>query len=86
MRLLTEIIALGYTSLKATNHTFQSQQVNNGVQSFIFEFADIVLKKEENTKKEVTEQNRKEEVMLKFVQLILNHCKEQHEVTFTLNS
>ncbi len=83
MRLLTEIIVRIQRLLKATNHTFQSQLVNNEVQSFIFEFADIVLKKEAgNTKKEVTEQNRKEEVMLKFVQLILNHCKEQHEVTF----
>ncbi len=81
MRLLTDIIIRIKDKLKATNHVFRSQIVKNEVSNFIFELADITLKRLD-IEANGNNKSHKEEITQKFFQLIFSHCKEQHEVAF----
>ena len=69
--------------LKATNHTFQSNIIKNEISNFLLEVANIRFKKNNGGDKDKMEQeSRKDEIVNNFMQLILEYCKEQHEVAF----
>jgi len=67
-------------NLHTKEHTFRRYMVKNEVANFLLELVDIRLKKIENEHK--TTNNKKEEVINQFIRLILDNCKEQHEVSF----
>lgn len=68
-------------NLNATDHTFQRNIVKTETTNFLLEVVDIRLKKLENNENKL-KNSRKEEVINQFINLILNNCKEQHEVSF----
>lgn len=78
---LVDIIERIKKNLNATEHTFQRHIVKTEATNFLLEVVDIRLKKLENNENKA-KNNRKEEVINQFINLILNNCKEQHEVSF----
>jgi AraC-like DNA-binding protein len=67
-------------NLNATGHAFQRYMVKTEVTNFLLEVMDIRLKKTKDENK--NRNNRQEEVINQFIKLILDNCKEQHEVSF----
>lgn len=67
-----------------TSHAFQSYMLRNEVTNLILETLNIRI---ERNKNRITpyESERKEEVIRKFIRLLLAHCKEHHEVSFYAN-
>ena len=87
MRRLLEIIDRIKKKLNTTGHSFKSHIIKNEASNFIFEVADIKLKRITNGGEIFTKQEtRKEEITRNFLQLIFEHCKEQHEVSFYAKS
>ena len=83
MRDLTETIERIKKYLKKPGHTFRSQMVRNEVSNFFMDFGHFFRLRmnadNENTNKE---ESRGEEVARRFVHLLIEHFKEQHEVAF----
>lgn len=78
---LVDIVERIKKNLNITNHTFQRDIVKIEVTNFLLEVVDIRLKKFEDNENKL-KNSRKEEVINQFINLILNNCKEQHEVSF----
>jgi len=87
MRRVMEIIERIKKKMNVTGHAFKSYIIKNEASNFIFEMADIRLKKIASVGGLVVEQEtRKEEITRNFLLLILEHFKEQHEVSFYANT
>lgn len=78
------LLSKGFNELKEkvedTQHSFHNELVAASFKTFLLELTHILNKKEEN--KAFQQFTRKEEVFNKFIDLLLVHYKEQHEVTF----
>ena len=68
-------------NLNATEHTFQRHIVKTEATNFLLEVMDIRLKKQKDSENK-SKNSRKEAVVNQFIKLILDNCKEQHEVSF----
>ena len=83
MRRLLDILERIKKKLNTTDHTFKSYIIKNEASNFIFEVADIRLKKITSEGEIIPEQEtRVEEITRDFLKLIFEHCKMQHEVSF----
>lgn len=69
-------------NLKAINHIFYSEIVKLEATNFILELADTFSKKISSKENFLEKEGRKTEIIRQFMELIMNHCKEQHEVAF----
>lgn len=67
-------------NLNATEHAFQRYMVKTEATNFLLELVDIRIKKMKGNENKGN--SRKEEVINEFIKLILENCKEQHEVSF----
>lgn len=78
---LVNIIERIRKTLQSSGHAFQNYILKNEVSNFLLEAANIKLKKNKD-EKAVYEVNHKDEVLKKFIRLIFDNYKEQHEVSF----
>lgn len=78
---LVAIIERIKKNLNTPEHTFQRYMVKTEVTNFLLEVVDIRLKKMQADENK-GQNTRKEEVINEFIKLILENCKEQHEVSF----
>jgi len=69
-------------NLRATGHTFYSQIVKIEATDFILELADSFAKRMPEIEESLLKDSRREDVLHQFMLLIMEHCKQQHEVTF----
>ncbi|WP_234347412.1 helix-turn-helix domain-containing protein [Parabacteroides bouchesdurhonensis] len=65
---------------KLRTHLFQKEVIQNALIGFFLELANIFIGKKEHVTPPVL--SRKEELFEQFLQLLFEHCKEQHVVTF----
>lgn len=72
-------------SLKTAGHTFHNRLVKLEATCFILELADSFARKVSNKGISAGKENRGEEVLQQFMLLVMEHCKEQHEVSFYAN-
>jgi AraC-like DNA-binding protein len=79
--LLEEIIHRLQKHIKATDHFFQGNLIKNEVSNFLLELADMNIKNDDRTNLK-SESSHKEDVLQKFIKLIISHSKEQHLVSF----
>ena len=79
---LDEIIMRIKKYLKKPDHAFRNQMVRNETGNFILELANIYLQRLGAEDKKEEKENRKDEIMREFVQLVALNFKEQHEVAF----
>ena len=83
MAQLVSVVERIKKNLKATNHSFQNYITKNEVSNFLLEIANIRIKKNSSEHKGNNEQeSRQDEIVNNFIQFILDHCREQHEVAF----
>lgn len=68
--------------LKATDHTFHNQWVKNGAIHFILELANSFARKLSTENMYSGKKSQGEETLQQFMYLLIDHCKEQHEVSF----
>lgn len=67
------------------SHLFMNEIIKYSVLEFLFEATNIILTKESlNNKTQMY--NRKEDICSRFFELILIHCKKEHDVTFYADS
>ena len=66
--------------VRAHDHFFQREALQNALVGLFIEFANISMGKGEMTARPTL--SRKEELFEQFLQLLFQHCKEQHVVTF----
>ena len=66
--------------MKLRTHFFQKEALQNALVGFFIELANIFLGKKELMTAPTL--SRKEELFEQFLQLLFEHCKEQHVVTF----
>lgn len=69
-------------NLRATSHTFYSQIVKVEATDFILELADSFAKRMPEMEESILKDSRREDVLDQFMLLIMDHCKQQHEVSF----
>ena len=81
MRLLTGIIDRIIEMQDNTAHFFRKYIIRNEVGTLFMEVLHIKLSKDSNNPAS-DEATRRENVTLKFVRLVLTHCREQHEVSY----
>lgn len=68
--------------LKATDHMFHNQWVKIEAVNFILELANSFARKLSNENISSGKNDQGEEMLQQFMYLIIDHCKEQHEVSF----
>lgn len=66
--------------IKNKDHSLYKEVVLNSFMAFLLDMADILMKKNENFVKPT--RSRKEELMEKFLQLLVEHCRYKHSVSF----
>lgn len=66
--------------MKEQTHFYQKELVQNAFVGFMLELGNILLGKKEHLIRPTL--SRKEELFEQFLQLLFEHCKEQHVVTF----
>ncbi|WP_099465029.1 helix-turn-helix domain-containing protein [Parabacteroides provencensis] len=66
--------------IKLRTHLFQKEVIQNAMIGFFLELANIFGSRREHMTPQVL--SRKEELFEQFLQLLFEHCKEQHVVTF----
>jgi len=66
--------------IRLRTHLLQTEVIKNTIASFALELANILLGKRENLHTPTL--SRQEDIMNKFLTLLLEHCKEEHEVSF----
>lgn len=62
------------------NHFLQAEVIKNRILAFTIELVNILLGKRDNLQPRSL--SRREEIVNKFLALLLEHCKEEHEVSF----
>lgn len=78
---LQEVITAMRKNTYRKDHTFQKYLIKNSIADFLLELANINIKK--NSDKNMNDVcPHKEAVILKFIKLLVEHCKEQHQVSF----
>jgi AraC-like DNA-binding protein len=82
MRTLLDRIASVKKYLKHTDHTFQSHIIRSEVSTFVLDVAHILLQKLDQDITVPMKKNRSEEISFSFIQLVIKHFKEQHEVSY----
>lgn len=78
----TDMIENVKDKLKATDHTFYSQLVKVEATEFILELASRFAQKLSDKSIFIGKQHQGEETLRQFMHLVMDHCKEQHEVSF----
>lgn len=78
--LINEQIELLRKKIKNRSHFFQKEVMQNAFVGFLLEVANILMGKKDGMLVPVL--SRKEELFEQFLQLLFEHCKEQHVVTF----
>jgi AraC-like DNA-binding protein len=81
MQCLSDIIERIIKIQGDTSHTFRSYIVRNEVSNLVLEIMNFKLKKNKNQTMFIKSEY-KEEIALKFIPLVLQNCKEHHEVSF----
>lgn len=66
--------------IKLRTHLFHKEVIQNAFVGFLLEVANIFMCKKERLVKPTL--SRKEELFEQFLQLLFEHCKEEHVVTF----
>lgn len=79
---LIEIIIRIIRIMKASKHAFQNHILKNEASNFLLEMANINLERSQNEEVAYEAIARKEEVVQNFIHLVLDNCKEEHEVSF----
>lgn len=69
-------------NLRTINHIFYSEIVKIEAANFILELADIFAKKISGKEGFIEKEGRRTETIRQFMSLVMDHCKEQHEVSF----
>lgn len=69
-------------NLRATGHTFYNQIVKIEATDFILELADSFAKRIPAEEESTFRDNHRQEILHRFMLLIMDHCKQQHEVAF----
>lgn len=82
MQLFIDIIERIKRGVKAKEHILQKELIKNEVSNFILEIADITYKTKYEGKKDTYQKNSKDSIAQNFIMLMIQHCKEQHEVSF----
>ena len=84
MRKLTDIVMRIKKNLKTPDHMFQSHIIKNETGVFIMEIVNAYLQTldVENKPEGSEKESRKDAITREFIRLVLNYCKEQHEVAF----
>lgn len=78
--LVDNYIELLRTKIKNRAHFFQKEVMQNSFVGFLLEIANIFMGKKNGLLMPAL--SRKEELFEQFLQLLFEHCKEQHVVTF----
>jgi len=78
--LVDNYIELLRTKIKNRAHFFQKEVMQNSFVGFLLEIANIFMGKKNGLLMPTL--SRKEELFEQFLQLLFEHCKEQHVVTF----
>lgn len=78
--LVDNYIELLRTKIKNRTHFFQKEVMQNSFVGFLLEIANIFMGKKDGLLMPAL--SRKEELFEQFLQLLFEHCKEQHVVTF----
>ncbi len=68
------------SKVKDRTHFYQKEALQNSFVGFLLEMGNILMSKKDHMVKPTL--SRKEELFEQFLQLLFNHCKEQHVVTF----
>jgi AraC-like DNA-binding protein len=63
------------------SHAFQSYIIRNEISNLLFEILNIRIKRNKN-QTSLDKSEYKEEIARKFISLLLQYCKERHEVSF----
>lgn len=66
--------------IRLRTHTFHKEVLQNGVVGFLLEIANIMVGKNDSLMRPTL--SRKEEIMNQFLQLLTEHVREQHIVSF----
>lgn len=82
MRVLTENILRIKNNLKKTDHAFQSAIVKNETSNFLMEVFNIILQRSGIETQKDKKESRRDEIFRAFMQLMMKHYKEQHEVAY----
>ena len=78
--LVDNYIELLRSKIKNRTHFFQKEVMQNAFVAFLLEIANIFMGKKDGLLMPAL--SRKEELFEQFLQLLFEHCKEQHVVTF----
>lgn len=78
--LVDNYIELLRSKIKNRTHFFQKEVMQNAFVGFLLEIANIFMGKKDGWLMPAL--SRKEELFEQFLQLLFEHCKEQHVVTF----
>ena len=78
--LVDNYIELLRSKIKNRTHFFQKEVMQNAFVGFLLEIANIFMGKKDGLLMPAL--SRKEELFEQFLQLLFEHCKEQHVVTF----
>lgn len=81
--ILKECVDILHERIKENDHSFQKELIYNSFMNFFYELANILIHKKD--KKEVfnnSKISRKEELLEKFLKLLLANFEEKHIVTF----
>lgn len=77
---LNSCIEIIREKMKERTHFFQKELIQNSLIGFFLELANLFMGKKDGLVKPTL--SRKEELFEQFLQLLFEHCKEQHVVTF----
>lgn len=78
--MVDDYVELLRNKIKNRAHFFQKEVTQNAFVGFLLEIANILMGKKDGML--VPALSRKEELFEQFLQLLFQHCKEQHVVTF----
>lgn len=78
--MVDDYVELLRNKIKNRSHFFQKEVMQNAFVGFLLEIANILMGKKDGML--VPALSRKEELFEQFLQLLFQHCKEQHVVTF----
>lgn len=83
-QMLCEIIERIERNLGRTSHLFSKDIVMNEFRSLFMEFGNILVQRLPNAHPQ-PEQPNKEEIIIRFIELLHVHCKKEHSVSFYAN-
>lgn len=66
--------------IRMRTHSFHKEVIQNAFVAFMLELANVMVGKTESMVRPVL--SRKEELMNEFIRLLIQHCKEEHNVSF----